>query len=566
MITILNYGTVRAQEALIPEERRIDWRLSGVPGGIPKREQIFTTLTDLDASGSTDVSGEIQNALRNCPNDQVVALPAGTYRIDKSISIPHRRILRGIRPGDVVLKGSAAPLVRFYQYQAWSEPRLLSKSAAKGDNVIELGTLPSDLGPGMQVQIQENNEPDVIMSGIESGGGPWAKGQWVTITSVNADGLCGIIPPLYSDYRTALNARIRYPFLSESPRQRNFTEYAGLENVTLLNEGASSSKIVEFGFAAYCWMKDVRTRNAGVCHVWMLDTMRCELRGCTFDGILPPITSSRGYGIQLGTPNSGQPSAKTTALLLEDNIFDGNRGQMVLGYGASGCVVGYNHFANARDEKAAIQKPDILFHSAFPIMNLIEGNSGTRGVVGDIFHGNAWHNTIFRNWFKGKEEGKTSALSSIELDMHHRYYNVLGNVLGYDGIVDDVAKLINPAGFSTYEDVAPTASPYGNHYKVFMLGYYGEGGGTSSYDVEVSDTLIRHGNYDYVTESTVWSDSISMRTLPASLYHTSRPEWFADGVPWPCIGPDVDGLTRSNGAKSRYESQRPTAPSRPVLD
>jgi len=68
----------------------------------------------------------------------------------------------------------------------------------------------------------------------------------------------------------------------------------------------------------------------------------------------------------------------------------------------------------------------------------------------------------------------------------------------------------------------------------------------------VAATLLRHGNYDYVNNDTVWNPAITEHTLPASLYLSSRPAWFED-VPFPPIGPDVAKLTEKIPAQLRYE-------------
>ena len=181
---------------------------------------------------------------------------------------------------------------------------------------------------------------------------------------------------------------------------------------------------------------------------------------------------------------------------MEDNIFEDNRGQLIISYGAAGCVIGYNYFVNAHHETANIQATDISIHSSYPLMNLFEGNVTTQGsFAADNFHGNGGYMTIFRNWLKGKQAGKTSGLSSIELNVYHRYYTAVGNVLGYDGIVADVLALHNPTGTVSYSDEAPSDSAYNNHYKAFMLGYLACGGNHARYDTEVANTLLRHGNY-----------------------------------------------------------------------
>jgi hypothetical protein len=55
--------------------------------------------------------------------------------------------------------------------------------------------------------------------------------------------------------------------------------------------------------------------------------------------------------------------------------------------------------------------------------------------------------------------------------------------------------------------------------------------------------LIRHGNFDYVSENTFWEPDITNHTIPNSYYLTEKPDFFSDApwgdTPWPVIGPDI---------------------------
>jgi hypothetical protein len=541
----------------IPDARRIDWTNTGIPGGIPTYSNISTRLSPRGLG--LDDSGPIQTALNAAGPDGVVLLDAGDFVVNQPLRIPSRTVLRGSGSSGSAVTRLIGPgnLISFYEYQAWSNPVsfAVGHTALKGSTSIPLAGIPTPIGPGMHVQIQEDNNPRYIFGGIEGDGGPWAKGQWVEVVSFDSTNkVLTFTPPLYSDYTATQNPRIRFPFLNAGGTTRNFVRSAGVEDLVLVNTRSASSYNVQMGFAAYCWLKNVKSMDAGICHVWTFDTFRCEIRSCTFQGILAPITSSRGYGIQTGTPNAGLPSSKTTALRIEDNIFDGNRGHIFLGYGAAGTVIGYNYFVNTANEVSTIQKPDVLIHSSFPIMNLIEGNIGTRGVLADNFHGNAMWNTVYRNWFKGKDSGKTSALTSVELDTYHREYNVIGNVFGYSGITTDVLALQNPAGTVADIDLAPAPSAFGNRFKAIMLGYYAEGGSTQVYDSNVASSLIEHSNHVFVRDSNPWSSSIS--TQPSLYYGSQAPTWWGTTA-WPPIGPDLPtkgaAMINKIPAQLRYE-------------
>jgi len=52
------------------------------------------------------------------------------------------------------------------------------------------------------------------------------------------------------------------------------------------------------------------------------------------------------------------------------------------------------------------------------------------------------------------------------------------------------------------------------------------------------NTLIRHGNFDYISENTFWEPDITNHNIPNSYYLTEKPDFFTD-TPWPVIGPDL---------------------------
>jgi hypothetical protein len=72
-------------------------------------------------------------------------------------------------------------------------------------------------------------------------------------------------------------------------------------------------------------------------------------------------------------------------------------------------------------------------------------------------------------------------------------------------------------------------------------------------DPTVAATLLRHGNYDYVTNSVVWDPAISDHDLPDSLYLSGMPGWWCQETPWPPIGPDEAGYHHDIPAKRRLE-------------
>jgi hypothetical protein len=125
--------------------------------------------------------------------------------------------------------------------------------------------------------------------------------------------------------------------------------------------------------------------------------------------------------------------------------------------------------------------------------------------------------------------------------------NVLGCVLGTAG------------QSSTYEAAYPAAGD-SSLKTIWRLGY---GGPSWAGDPNVKATLLRHGNFDYVTNSVIWDPSVPDHTLPPSLYLSSKPSWWGS-LPWPAIGPDLSPMTGTIPAKQRYEGVDTTPPPAPT--
>ena len=78
-------------------------------------------------------------------------------------------------------------------------------------------------------------------------------------------------------------------------------------------------------------------------------------------------------------------------------------------------------------------------------------------------------------------------------------------------------------------------------------------------DPMVQGSVLRHGNFDYVTNSVHWDPRISEQGMPASLYLKQRPSFFerGRGYTWPWV--DATGPTKLHTlpAKARYDARTP---------
>lgn len=189
--------------------------------------------------------------------------------------------------------------------------------------------------------------------------------------------------------------------------------------------------------------------------------------------------------------------------------------------------------------------PFTALHDAGVEFNLFEGNEGTL-VYGDVFHGTSDANTFARNYFVGAEKSKNVGSEyAFRMLSYHRYWNLVGNVLGKSGV------------HSSYEDYTGCSGCSGQ--PVFNLGYGNTNGTvTVSPDTQVRATRMFWGNYDPAHASVQWNSAEvpsglsdgyanplpANHTLPASFIFSSKPSWLTSAygsIPWPVIGPDVTG-------------------------
>jgi hypothetical protein len=126
----------------------------------------------------------------------------------------------------------------------------------------------------------------------------------------------------------------------------------------------------------------------------------------------------------------------------------------------------------------------------------------------------------------------------------HYYYSFVGNVLGT--VDQDPA----PFGGFAYEDLWPWKSdPIG----LWRLGYTPTDW-TARPDARVVDTVHRHANFDYATDSVHWAPGFDP-TLPDSLYLSAKPAFFGAN-PWPWVDPTGPTKLHILPAQARFKATR----------
>ena len=523
---------------ILPSDRRIDWN-PGIPGGIPNYTvgiNVKNAPYNAAGDGIKDDTKAIQDAVNACPEGYAVYLPEGTYRVTIQLAINKGIVLRGDGPERTKIMSYLTSESSIIKISASSSNTKTSISSGytKESTSITVGSA-SGFSIGDYILVDQENDSSLVDKGdctwCSRDRGDRSMGQIVKITAKEGNTLT-ISPGLYFTFSAALNPEIIK--ISNNP-----VEYAGIEDLyierAIPGPGGRHAHNILIQNSACCWVKNIESYNSREDHVRLKTSFKCEIRDSYFHhGYDYGGDGGFAYGITLMN--------QSTDNLVENNIFYYLRHSMVLEGGGAGNVFGYNFSDRTFDKNYPDTDwliADMMTHGSHPYMNLFEGNIGIQ-LHFDYTHGSGSHNTAFRNHItmesKGENKDINMHLVAVEIHKYNRYENIIGNVFGKPGLT----------GSYELDNITSFYIPL-----IWKLGYsYSSDKGTTD-DPDVESTLIRHGNYDYITQSTRWDTNISDRNLPDSYYLSSKPAFFGD-LPWPAIGPDLSPMVGTLPAKKRF--------------
>ena len=285
--------------------------------------------------------------------------------------------------------------------------------------------------------------------------------------------------------------------------------------------GANGSLI--FNCCAYCWGANVEVSQWIGEGVSMTNAFRIELRDSWIHTGSWPQPGGAGYAISWAFASS--------EILVENCITTDTCKNIVSRCSGAGSVIAYNVMDDSwdADNSAWMEVGCNASHMAGPHHVLFEGNY-SHNFDSDYTHGNAIFMTVFRNWLSGYRKSFTA-------DGPHRcgggatyswYLSYIGNILGKPGSMagwnyTDPGMGCDVNGNNCVSTGVNWAQGSGN---VWMVGYDPErwyGGSSSAADVQTLATLIRDGNYDYLTNSQKWHTTPATFTIPNSMYLTAKP-------------------------------------------
>lgn len=419
-VTALLIGA-SARAELIPADRLVDWTPGvavGVPGGIdqylPGGTLQRTHLIDVtqapysaDATGATDASPTIQAAINAASPGDVVYLPTGTYRINSTLKLGPTRsgiTLRGTGDGTVIMNYAASMGISVGSSSDynWSWPttgNVVTGGLTKGSTQLTIGNT-SAFSVGQMAQLRVDNDPSlpvVSVSGFEG-----MRRQMTRVIAKTATTLT-IYPALYTDY-SATTATVHVAQLQANA--------IGIEDLLIDSSNSAATFTIWLEQCYGCWVKNVHIRHSANYHVFVNDSLNCEVRHCYLDHL--NHSGSNGAGLLVNTVSGS---------LFEDNIIVDAMPLIEVNAGSCGNVIAYNY--------ADISLvPFDTNHGPHNEFNLYEGNV-TPGIISDGYFGSASDDTFFRNWITGVNNG--AATYTVALKRFTRDYSFAGNILGTSG-------------------------------------------------------------------------------------------------------------------------------------
>jgi len=569
-------------------------------GGIPDRN---TVCARVDATtygdGSFESSAGIQAAIDKCPAGQVVQLSAGNFLTNNFLIIRHGITLRGAGAGVTILRKTngakmnaernpdAKPII-IIGPNRWPKPdsrtsQNLIADGAKGSfsvtvanggdfragQIVLLDELsgaswqPDRLGRGQvwaspdyrvvwQLHNPRQSWDDPLVASTPTGGpaAAWFSRQdRVTAETKEVSSVSGntitFTTPLHIDYRVSHTAQLTR-YIGNNVHVKN----AGVESLSVI--GGSDSAI-RFESAAYSWAKSVEVTVWTGAGVSVGNSFRVEVRDSYVHDAAWAQPGGAGYAISVANGSAD--------VLFENNIVMMANKVMVARSAGAGSVFGYNYVDNGYINTVEnwIEAGLNASHMVGPHHVLFEGNYGFNW-ESDHTHGNSIYHTVFRNHLRCIRSPFTNPLSGRRVDDatqprsgpkrcvgatgYSYWMSFIGNVLGASGQM----------GGWTYDVTGPKGM---RTPAIWLLGW--DDGSPQPYDPETAATTIRHGNFDYLTNTVHWDPSSADHPLPDSLYLSSKPDFFnsGKGYTWPWVDPVGATKLYTLPAKARYDAGTP---------
>jgi hypothetical protein len=240
--------------------------------------------------------------------------------------------------------------------------------------------------------------------------------------------------------------------------------------------------------------------------------------------------------------------------LIENNIATDVNKVMVFRAAGTGSVVGYNYVDDGWiwGTDGWVEVGINASHMVGPHHVLFEGNHSFNA-DSDYTHGNAIYLTFFRNWLNGQRRsfGDRGNVREVGLEYGSWWDSFVGNVLGRPGQMAGWHYTVPAMGCDANGNNCIGDNANWQDRDIWKLGYDSERWGMHP-DPKTLSTIIRDGNFDFLTNSQKWHNTPGGFAMPNSLYLKTKPSFFGSN-PWPWVNP-TNGSLATLPAKARFEN------------
>ncbi len=404
-------------------------QITGISG-----DEITITPARVASSGATDAvfqvdtARSIDNAIVDAEDEDVIYFPAGDYHIDRVIYLNTSNItFRGDGQGiSNILTDTTSPAFSVgsgFSYNGTSTTVTGTKAFKQTALTV---TSPTGFATGQMVELAIENETDntrIIAGAIPRfyvDGTDEASSSIVLITDVTGS-VITIFPGLPFD---CTNYAVQLTNMGGVPSFR--LSNIGWESLTF-DGNAVNATMFQSTHMDNCWLYDVEVKdfnNYGIFFGW---SYRCQVEKCIV-----------GPGRAGGSNSAGILNDTGTANLFANNIIKAVSSSTQQNAGSLGNVWAYNFY-----DYNPTGNVMLISHSSGNCQNLYEGNIAMLWKA-DGYFGCCFLETMFRNWFTASNNEGTLAIVSMAANRFTRNFAQVGNVYGWDGVVDDTRSYGNP--------------------------------------------------------------------------------------------------------------------------
>ncbi len=391
LIAAFCFAALEGIAQVIPESNRVAW-VPGVTVGV--QSHVSRTRTNLlnahttygaDNTGATNAATAINAAIAAAVSNDVVFLPAGTYRLDATVTLDKSYVtLRGEGTNTILSCTTNTVGHAVYMGHPANEAGAVSivSGAVKGSTNLLLASLNDfnffdSFGVGSMVRISTKNSDFDNMHVISVAGAERLITQTVTVQSINGSSIT-FTPPLVWDFNNDPVAVQIY----HKPRKG-----VGLENLAITATNhithayGTPTFLVTAAMLVNSWITNVDIGYAKNYALYLTHAIHCDVDG-----------NDIHHQLDGTSPNhAGVLAEYTTGCLIQNNIIrEGLFPAVEFNSGFAGNAVFGNYFINN-------SYYDISCHNTHPMMNLFEANVINQKINLDGYFGSSSHHTFFRN-------------------------------------------------------------------------------------------------------------------------------------------------------------------------